>query len=130
MAHAPSTGGTFSDNAVWSWEVPECLNVAVGYQDAHTPLESLDGDYLMLLLSNVLQVPWASLPIHRDPNRDTVGTPWGLAGDHWFDISDSTYRYSEADVKALVLKDPTTAAQLLLTHVDPENLFWEFLRKT
>lgn len=66
MKHQPSDAGLFSDNAIWAYQVPECLNISVGYQYAHSLLETLDTKYLRKLIERALVVPWEELPIVRE----------------------------------------------------------------
>lgn len=62
MEHKPSNRGLFTDNALWADRIPECLNVSIGYKNAHSPLETLDYSYLLRLSKAVLKVNWEAMP--------------------------------------------------------------------
>ena len=122
MEHKPSTGGTFSDNAIWASDVPECLNISVGYANAHTALESLDTIYLHKLLEVVLSVQWDQLPIVRDPTDDPY--QWPISS---YNMGGQMFYYTSSHIEELVRSKPDVAARMLQQHVDPEELFWEFM---
>ncbi len=49
--------------------VPECLNLAVGYEGAHTDRDAQDLLYLDRLGEALRRVPWEDLPVRRRPGR-------------------------------------------------------------
>lgn len=67
MLYAPSDAGTFTDVANWTRLIPECINIAVGYENEHRPTESLLIQHFAELGAAVLTIDWDSLPTVRDP---------------------------------------------------------------
>lgn len=68
--------GVYTDTAEFVEIIPECTNISAGYYKEHTPNESLDTEYLKLLLAAALALDWDALPTERDPNApDDHG--WG-----------------------------------------------------
>lgn len=90
--YAPAEG-VFTDTANYTWIIPECTNVSIGYQNEHKPTESLDVTYLVDLRKRLIALDWESLPTKRSPEDDYV---WGYSTK-----SGSRYRYSYQDVPSL-----------------------------
>ncbi len=67
MGHEPCEYGTFTDSANYTWNVPECTNVAVGYSFEHTQREWLDYGYLEQLIDKLCTIDLESLPVVREP---------------------------------------------------------------
>ena len=61
-------GGTFTDTANYPRLVPECTNLSVGYEGAHSVNESTDLDFAMLLLAAMKRLDIGALAIERDPS--------------------------------------------------------------
>ncbi len=66
MKHA-SKHGMYTDTAVYAKKIPECSNISVGYDNAHSHSETLDVYYLFALRKAVLQLDTSKLVIARDP---------------------------------------------------------------
>jgi hypothetical protein len=66
---APSEGGIYTDNADLSEFIPECVNVAIGYQGHHTQNEWLDFVHVEDLIQGLVWMArsdaFAALPIER-----------------------------------------------------------------
>jgi len=60
-------GGTFTDTANYTRLVPECTNLSVGYEGAHSVHETANLDFAMLLLDALKALDVTSLTIERDP---------------------------------------------------------------
>ncbi len=71
----PSDEGYFTDTAHYVGLVPECTNLSIGYENAHSGDEYQDYGFLADLLPALLRVDWPHLPVARecDPH------PWGEA---------------------------------------------------
>ena len=69
MGHCPDDGGAFTDTETYRSVIPECTNIAAGYDGAHGKGESLDLEYLINLRSAALALKWDKLPIVRDPTK-------------------------------------------------------------
>lgn len=69
MRYEPSTRGTFTDTKNYRKIIPECVNVAVGYECQHGRNETLNFAHLAALLEAVCNIDWDSLPIDRDPKE-------------------------------------------------------------
>lgn len=73
FTYAPSAEGVFTDTANYADVIPECTNVSVGYDNEHSPNETLDVWHLQALRDAVIEA-FASgidLPVARDPQE-----PW------------------------------------------------------
>lgn len=69
LGHRASDRNTWTDSAVFAGAVPECLNLAVGYERAHTDGDVQDLEYLDLLGEALRRVPWEGLPVRRKPKK-------------------------------------------------------------
>ena len=67
MRYEESDRGVFTDTKNYRKLIPECVNVAVGYQSQHGRNETLDYAHLAALLEACCAIDWDSLPIDRDP---------------------------------------------------------------
>jgi len=76
--------GVWTDSAVFAGVVPECLNLSVGYEGAHTDWDQQDLAYLDELAHRLLAVRWRDLPVVRTPRE--VWRKRGGAGyyDPWW----------------------------------------------
>lgn len=103
--------GSFTDSAQVTHLVPECTNLSVGYQNAHTKRETLNVRFLDSLIGDCLWVNWESLPVARTPAPkadysryySTYTTPSGVSlrqllklyPEKAVDILTSMYMYDE-----------------------------------
>lgn len=70
MGHEVDPTGSFTDTANLSEIVPECTNISVGYDNEHSPRETLDADYLLELVDACIDTfsdSGLELPITRAP---------------------------------------------------------------
>jgi hypothetical protein len=67
LAYKPSDRGSFTDTKIYADTIPECFNVAVGYDFEHGPQEILDVTHLENLVSVCKTVPWDDMPTVRKP---------------------------------------------------------------
>lgn len=63
--YAPCDTGFFTDTANYIDLVPECTNLSIGYEHAHSEDEYQDVDYLDALIPALLAVEWDALPVAR-----------------------------------------------------------------
>lgn len=75
MRYEPSSRGVLTDVKHYRKIIPECVNLAVGYQSQHGRNETLDYAHLAALLEACCAIEWDSLPIDRDPAE--VETTYG-----------------------------------------------------
>lgn len=75
--YAPSDRGSFTDSRNFADRVPECLNIAVGYQLEHSTHEWLDVEHLERLIQELIGIPWQGMPICRQPVPEY---PWFRRG--------------------------------------------------
>jgi len=68
MGHALAEG-VWTDSAVFAGVVPECLNLSVGYEGAHTDRDRQDLAYLDELAERLATVRWRDLPAVRTPRE-------------------------------------------------------------
>jgi hypothetical protein len=122
MGHRPDDTGSFTDTANLTELVPECTNVSVGYENAHTSAEYLDTVYLNNLLQKLKQVGWEGLPVGRNPEvRDDPYDyyDWGggwMSDDDSLNFDELGYilKVGQPYVQELVYGRPEDAARLLL----------------
>jgi hypothetical protein len=70
MGFHKSNEGCFTDSREYAWDVPECTNISVGYQGAHTKGETLNLKFLQALIEALITINWELLPLVRDPLND------------------------------------------------------------
>jgi hypothetical protein len=93
---APCPNGVYTDSREFADDVPECTNIAIGYQGAHTTGECQDLGHLREVVIAALNIDWEALPIHRDPQADEYEgygkwRGWHDDDDHWTSLDDSRY---------------------------------------
>lgn len=71
----PSSWGSFTDVANYAGQVPECVNVAVGYDNEHSARETLDVAHLLTVRAALLDLDPAALVISREPGDMTWDVP-------------------------------------------------------
>jgi len=69
MEYKPCPNGVFTDTANYASIIPECTNISVGYDNEHTPNETLDVWHLVQLRNAVIAAfgTGIALPVKRDP---------------------------------------------------------------
>lgn len=65
LGFAPCAEGVFTDTAHYAGLIPECTNLSIGYEHAHTGAEYQDYGFLEELVPALLRVEWAALPVAR-----------------------------------------------------------------
>ncbi len=65
LGHIAGDKAGRTDSYTFRDVVPECLNVAVGYNRPHEEDDEQDIDYLDALGDRLTQVPWESFPVRR-----------------------------------------------------------------
>ncbi len=68
LKYRADDGGIFTDTDSYAGIVPECTNISVGYEGAHSKRESQDVDHLVRLLDVIVEADWTGLTIARDPS--------------------------------------------------------------
>lgn len=64
----PDDTGVYTDTAEFIELIPECTNISIGYEGAHSERESLDLLFFNQLADQVMLVDWDALPTERDPS--------------------------------------------------------------
>lgn len=118
----PDPTGTVTDSNSFAHLIPECTNLSIGYENAHSHSERLNWRHLDAMCRAAVRVDWESLPTDRDPtvvvrrtygNYNTYGASYyghgasGVYGDGWGDgevawdgkLSQATFPAAEADTK-------------------------------
>lgn len=99
--------GVFTDSATYMYDIPECTNISVGYENEHTKSETVNFLFVETLAQQMVGIDVASMPVERDPAmvEDYFDTGW--KGDYLTD--------HEAYLKArdVVYNDPELAVESL-----------------
>lgn len=69
MGHKPSDGGSYTDVATFAQVIPENVNIASGYINAHTADEKVDLVYIDKLAEALAVVDWTTAPEERKANE-------------------------------------------------------------
>lgn len=101
------TRGTFTDTAHYMSIIPECSNISVGYDNAHSKNEYLDVTYLVSLLSRILKADFSTLIAERVPEADEPVT-WQN-----YDWPDDDRLSPNADIEEIIYDYPDDVAAFL-----------------
>jgi hypothetical protein len=82
LTYAPARG-VFTDTASYMDLVPECTNLSVGYENAHSAAESLDTTHLIALRDAMLRVDASTWTVMRNPLAQESEWAVDLADLHW-----------------------------------------------
>jgi len=96
MGYAPSDQGIYTDTERYASVVPECTNVSVGYEGAHTSREYLDARHVIALLARLCALDARVLGVYRDPLADA----WGWDDEDVYTTFDKG-QYLDPDYAAL-----------------------------
>lgn len=67
MFFKPDDGGVFTDSQVFSYDIPECTNLSVGYLGQHSDKEKLNFVFLKRLVKACININWEDLKYYRKP---------------------------------------------------------------
>ena len=102
--------GSFTDVANLSYDIPECINLSVGYYNEHSGSEYLDLSALGNLVTFVLTKDWDSLTVFRNP----------VAELHSWSGSRTS---KERDLYDYVYENPDSVAMYLeMLNITPEEI--------
>lgn len=74
---SPDSTGIYTDTAEFTEQIPECTNISIGYEGAHSDREWLDIYYIQTLADAAVKIDWDALPTKRDPSeRDPEPEVW------------------------------------------------------
>jgi hypothetical protein len=77
---SPDETGVYTDTAEFTGQIPECTNISIGYEQAHSDREWLDIYYIQTLAAAAVKIDWDALPTKRDPSvveHMDYNTRWG-----------------------------------------------------
>lgn len=94
--YATSNLGSFTDSANFADTIPECVNLAVGYESQHTKYEIQDTQHLKQLARALVAIDFGECPIVR------------RAGDMGY-----SYSYYESDLETYIHNNPDIVAEFL-----------------
>ena len=105
MEYKPDNTGSFTDTANYIRTIPECTNVSVGYDNEHTPHETLDTWHLLELRDTLCRVfkTGIDLPVVRDPS--IVADRWSGFGNFGNFGNFGDYPLCAAEVTVMPFKD-------------------------
>jgi hypothetical protein len=114
LGYEPSDRGIYTDTERYAGIVPECTNLSIGYEGAHSPDETLDGLHVLALLDRLCALDLATIGVYRDP---TVPDPDELRswGPDWRTYDDADFTDVEDDLDDLVRDDRRDD-----TYLDPD----------
>jgi hypothetical protein len=69
MSYKKDDTGVYTDSAEFTFVIPECTNLSVGYYSEHTSNEKQDIEHLENLAKACIKVDWESLPVARDKSK-------------------------------------------------------------
>jgi len=75
--YKPDSTGLFTDTANYTAIVPECTNLSVGYEGAHSKAETVDIAHACALLDCLLALDVSALAVERDPTVSDDRDDWG-----------------------------------------------------
>jgi hypothetical protein len=80
--YKPSSHGIYTDTANYDGLIPECTNVSIGYDGAHSAGETQDVNHAVALLDAICKIDWEALPIKRTAKREVYqpNNYWGATG--------------------------------------------------
>lgn len=110
LGHVPSREGSYTDSYSFIDSVPECTNIAIGYDNAHLPQEFQDLTFLERMCYAVLDVKWDELPVKRDPTKQEFDGSYGWYKKYNFSKT-STLSY-DADIVNGVIDGSITYKEL------------------
>lgn len=123
LGQHPSDRGVYTDTATFADVIPECTNIAAGYESEHSASERVHLPYLFALRDAVIAADWNSLPVVRDPaaDRERAASAWyardwmpGRADD-WRPArgADDWYSARDDSLIDLVRDNPVLVAEIL-----------------
>ena len=77
-------GGTFTDTANYMDIIPECSNISIGYEHAHSRLETQSVSHALALRKALLQIKPERFVCARDPAAFDLDVDFGLFPRHRF----------------------------------------------
>ena len=115
--YKPSANGMFTDTRNYAALVPECTNISVGYENAHTERELQDLEHAMWLRNQMVQFNSSGLVISRKPVEPYAYQSYtgGAYSQHWRanQQGGSGIKRDPANVFELVRECPTSVSKIL-----------------
>ena len=127
MGFVPDPGGSFTDSLSYAHLIPECTNLSVGYEGAHTVREKQDYPWALALLKKLISIAELIplLTVSRDPT-EVEQLDYGYGGSAWgHSLDDQSTKYGDTlyTMYLAVVDNPGLAAQYLLdAGFDPNDL--------
>jgi len=115
-----SARGSFTDTANYTDLVEECTNISVGYYEEHRKTESLDYEYLFILLDKMVNLNYSKLVVAREKgDSGYTKYDWNAYTPKYYNDEDDENIYagyshlSYKDVTSFVVNNPALAANML-----------------
>ena len=80
MGHKPDDSGIWTDNVEYKTDIPEIVNISVGYFNQHSTTETQCPVYVEDLIASLKEVDFDTLPIERDPTAVDPGENYSFRG--------------------------------------------------
>lgn len=131
----PDPGGIYTDTNEYRRIVPECTNLSVGYENAHSENETLDANFLIALRDKMVAFDASKMVIERDPKAFAPLPAWPLkaglgtktaGGMAWTDFYDDDGSDMPMTMYELVYHNPAAVVSILKGYgQDAESLAQE-----
>jgi hypothetical protein len=99
MGHTTSHMGVYTDVSEFACNIPENVNISAGYYRQHTLKETVDTNYVDLIVERMIAVDWSSLPIKRDKGDYSFPAQswnnYAPVSSSWEDMLDYVQQYPE-----------------------------------
>jgi len=86
--------GLYTDSARVAHLYPECTNLSVGYFSQHTKIERQNLDFLVRLAEAAIKMDWETLPVERDPKKDSERRTYSYSGSNYDNYGNYGSTYS------------------------------------
>jgi hypothetical protein len=110
MGHRCDDTGIYTDTAEFFDFVPNCTNVSVGYEDEHSPKETLRKGYIEALRNALIAADWSKLN-HTPPKPDPIIKTSKSQGP----LFDSPFKDTKMTTSVFVM-NPTDIADILFDY--------------
>jgi len=137
MKYRTSKLGSITDSGQYYNQIPECVNLSVGYRSQHTNSETQSISFIQKLLPRLINISWEELPIERKagPAKSKYGQNY-QGNQQYNQAAASNNRFDtvpEKKLAQLIMTQPRVALELLVSaNITADDLWeaeWDALRE-